>query len=270
MIALNWLEELIGYAIASPFLKDEIPVSLMVISKIEAGKSAVLSKFSNIPSVMYQTDFTRYGILKEWLPAIEHKEKRTIVVPDIVALLESKNPSGKGALLGFLTSLTEEGITSIETYQISHRFKEPIRCNIILGAPEVVLHDQRRWRAWSGIGLTSRLLPVSYRYNHNSVAEILEYIMHRTWVTEPLSQLNTPISDTLVNIDYNLAKQLLGITQKISSMIGTYGFRIQRQAQTLAMSRALLKGRNNVEQEDIDRIIELLFWVNLKFEPVRI
>lgn len=268
MIALEWLEEIVKYSIASAYVKDEVPVSIMVISEIEAGKSMVLSKFAQVPSVIFQTDFTRYGLLKEWLPALQRKTKRTVIVSDIVALMETKNQVGRGALVGFLNSLVEEGISNIQTFNLSYEFKEPLRCNIIIGAPKTVVDDRRRWRGWANVGFVSRLLPITYRYSQDIVTEILEYVYKLNYRDEIPTDLVLPEEDVAIKMSPSLSKELSAITQQIAKAVGTYGFRIQRQAQTLAMARALLLGRDEVVPEDVQRINQLLAWANLKFEPV--
>lgn len=120
------------------------------------------------------------------------------------------------------------------------------------------------------MGFVSRLLPVTYRYSQECVTQILSYITQVSYREEDAIALSLPDNDVEIKMSQGLATSLLPITQQVAKAVGTYGFRVQRQAQTLAMARALLAKRQEVAQEDVNRIYQLLAWANLKFEPINL
>lgn len=83
-------------------------------------------------------------------------------------------------------------------------------------------------------------------------------------------QVHLPLleSNHNVHLSLELAEKLTPLTQKVAKAIGTYGIRLQRQAQTLSKARAVCDGRESVNEEDVHRVIEILAWSNLEFKPV--
>ena len=266
MIKLNWLEEIITYTIYSPFVKGESPVSLLIISDVESGKTKMLEKFKDSPSVLYMSDFTRYGLYHDYFPGIKSGEYRTIIVPDIVALTYGKGAHATEGVISFLNSVTEEGLSAISTFNISVSFDKPIMLGFIGAIPSGVFRDQRS--SWHKMGFISRTLPISYSVSKQTVEEILEYIMKKEHANEPTKIVSRPDKDIAIKLDSKLARELLPMTQKIAGAIGTYGFRLQRHLQVLAEARALSLGRDTVTTDDIQRIKELAAWINLDFKPI--
>jgi len=174
VIKLNWLEELVTYTIYSPFVKGESPVSLLIISDVESGKTKLLEKFKGSPSVLYMSDFTRYGLNKDYFPGIKSGEYRTIVCPDIVALTYGKGAHATEGVISFLNSVTEEGLTNISTFNISVSFDVPIKLGFIGAIPSGVFRDQRS--SWRKMGFISRTLPISYSVSKETVESALKEI----------------------------------------------------------------------------------------------
>lgn len=266
MIGLGWLEEFLSYGIASTFVKNGRPVSMLIIADVEAGKSEILKKLSKIPSCLYITSFTRYGLLQEFRHEIEMKEIRTIVVPDLIQLIDSVNPNLQSNIITFLNAFVEEGIRVISTYNTQFKSKDDIRINLIGAIPKMVFFDKRRLKRWQSMGFISRMLPVSYSYDQEVTAKIFDYVTNRQYIKEDDIQLK--LEDKDVVLIPELAKKFLPLTEVIAKRTETYGFRFQRGLQELACARALLKGRTEVIEDDIKRITELATWCNLEFRSV--
>jgi hypothetical protein len=267
MIGLEWLERLLRYSLASAYLKDERPVNLLIVADVEEGKTQLLSKFSKVPFVLYMTDFTRFGLARDWLPKFKDRTKRVIMVPDLYQLFEGKTPSASESINTFLTGVTEEGIIRISTYGIALELEDvPVKLGLI-GAIPIRIFNDKRWR-WRRSGFISRTLPVSYSYSKETAAKILDYVMNREYVIDQKASFETLKEDVDVKLDPALAKRLLPLSQGISKVIETHGFRLQRQLQNLCMARALLEKRTEVSREDIDEIVRLGAWINLDYRPV--
>jgi len=268
MIGLEWLEELISYSIASTYLKNEVPVSLLIVSEVETGKSQVLKKFSEIESVIVLTKATAYGFLRDYLPQIQSRQKRTIIIPDLVQLTMGLNPNLYQQFIVLFNALVEEGIRNVSTGNISITLSEDIRVNLISALPKKELEDKRKLRKWQNIGFMSRMLPVSFSYDLLTIAEIFEYLYRDEFKKEEKIQLKLPKEDIEVTISVDLAKELTPYAIQLARVTKTYGFRHQRQLQTLCKARALLNGRTEVIREDVERIRFLAHWINLDFNEV--
>jgi len=55
------------------------------------------------------------------------------------------------------------------------------------------------------------------------------------------------------------------LSMKVGEESGGYGFRMQRNLQALAKANAVLNGRTEVVQEDIDKLMHLGNWMNFRF-----
>ena len=270
MIALKWLEELITYAVKSAYLKDERAVNLLIIANPETGKTELLRKFEKIPSCLYITDFTRFGFLRDYLTRFQSHELRTILVPDLIQLINSTNPNETKGAIGFLNALTEEGIQNISTYNVPMKLPEPVRANLIGCIPKSILQDHKRYQQWFDIGFISRMIPLTFDYTDAAVFEIQQYLYNEKYKKEKPLNFDVPKEDIDVKLKPDLAKKFEVVTTPISKKLGTYDFRLQRNLQVLAKAKALHEERKEVIEPDIKRIIELTTWMNLEFKPIGI
>ena len=87
MIATKDLERIIQLALYSAYVKDERPVSILISSRVESGKTEILRKSSHLDGILYIADATAYGIQKEYLDQIATGKIRTIVIPDLITPL---------------------------------------------------------------------------------------------------------------------------------------------------------------------------------------
>jgi len=293
MIGLEWLEELISYALASTYLEKERPVSLLIIADSESGKTEILNKYIGLENVIYITSFTRIGILNEYGRELERGIKRSIIIPDMIQVLDSLSPSIRSTVIAFILGIVEEGLVDIQTAKISIKPEKPIRANIIGALPRYCIEDERRLRRWAGIGFASRVLPISYDYSAETEAKILNYIIYRGYKREELPLYYDKLTELVakgenheIEIEPDKAIVLLALSRELAQTIRdklniegkeeggkswvakVRGFRMQRQLQTLAMARALLNDRDKVTDEDIKRITELAHWINLSFNYV--
>lgn len=266
MVNLDWLEELIKYTIVSTYVKDETPVSLLVIAEPETGKTKCLEKFANINSVLYATDFTRFGLTRDWWPKIQAGIYRTIIVPDMVQLVAGKGQHTAEGIIAFLNSITEEGLKSISTFGISLNADHPIKMAFIGAIPKSIYIDRRS--TWRKMGFVSRTLPISYTHSKQTTAMILGYITKSQHTIEPEILLNLPTEPMSVELSETLAETMLPLSQALSGALEEKGYRLQRHLQVLAKARALSEQRLCVNEEDIMRIKELAAWINLDFKPI--
>jgi len=70
---------------------------------------------------------------------------------------------------------------------------------------------------------------------------------------------------TEVNGNPDLFVQLNMIASRVGEEADAYGFRVLTNLQRLAKASALMDKRIEVEQKDIDRVIKLSTWINLRY-----
>jgi hypothetical protein len=67
MIKLEELEKPIEVTLFTDYIKDERPVSLIIIAEPESGKTELVKKAKRVKGVLYLTDATAWGIIdKHW------------------------------------------------------------------------------------------------------------------------------------------------------------------------------------------------------------
>jgi hypothetical protein len=124
---------------------------------------------------------------------------------------------------------------------------------------------------WGRMGFC-RALPVTYKYKPSTQTEILSYIQNQEHLKEKTVKLKLPEHSRVIKLDPELAKQIepfaKSLVDEYSKYQKVYGFRYQRQLQTLVKAIALLKGKDQVDEECLDELEELLNYINFEFNKI--
>jgi hypothetical protein len=265
MIDTKNLEDIIKLTLYTGYIKNEKPVSLMVIAKPETGKTQTMLKFMVNKGVAFLTDVTAFGITRDLLPRIKSGEIRHLIIPDMVKPLSR---SGKVVMnfIAFANALIEEGIITLSSYASHEEFKVPVKCGII-GA--VIKEDLfKKLDYWGTIGFISRFIPFSYDYAIDSVQKIFEYIIKGDYTKEDPIKIKTFKQDKDISISPQQARKLIPLAQEIGRKQKLFGFRALRDLKVLAKASALERGKDKVSDYDIKRILKLGRWMNLDFNPL--
>jgi len=82
IVALDALETTVKATLFSAYVKDEKPLSLLVVAKPESAKTEVLKKYRENKGIVYLTDCTAYGLTRDILPKAISGEVKHIVIAD--------------------------------------------------------------------------------------------------------------------------------------------------------------------------------------------
>ena len=264
MIKMELLEKLLRLTLYTGWIKGEKPVSLLIIGKVESGKTEFVGKFRYNKGIVYISDATVHGMLKVITPLLDmNKPLKHIIIPDILNPLSRCQTSAR-TFIQFFSSLIEEGICKIQTAYI--QLEKPVRCGLITTITKDKFMDSRT--RWTSIGFVSRLLPVSFQYSNKTVKEILESIYSRDYRNEEVVNINLPENEVEIELSEEMAKKVKPIVDKLLEVEKAYGFRHQKQLQTLLMASALMNGRNKVNEEDVDNILDIGRIINLSYNPL--
>jgi len=266
MLHIEPLKKIIVYCLISGKIKNEKPLSLIIAANPESGKSEVVKKFKEINGVVYLTDCTAHGITKEILPRIETGGIHHIMIPDLLNPL-SRKQSTVQTFITFMNALIEEGVAEISTYATGMTMrKTELRCGLITAITKDKLSDKRH--EWARMGFLSRAIPFSYSYSQQQVREIMEYIVNEKYHSETKEKLKIPANTKDIKLAKPLARMLMPEAYKFADANTTYGFRMQKQLQTLMKSIALYNGRKKCTKSDFNEVMFLLQWINLKFNTM--
>jgi hypothetical protein len=140
-----------------------------------------------------------------------------------------------------------------------------VKAGLITAIPPKPFFDKRR--QWERIGFLSRALPVSFDYQLSTQIDILTYIQKQQHLEEQIEKLKIPKKIKDIKLSFDMAKKIepyaLSLVATHSQYQGVYGFRYQRQLQTLAKAIALMEGKNEVDYPCIQELGRLANFINL-------
>lgn len=272
MIGTEDLCEIIETAIWTGYIQGEKPISLLIVSRVESGKSQMVIQYDKNAGVELLEDMTAWALTnpkgKTYQRLVNH-EIHHIICPDLLRPL-ARNRDTVNTLITFLLGLLEEGVIHIETYMTKLSLPEPLRCGLIttIARDEMELHRHQ----WMRLGFMSRLLPVSYEYSPNVQMRIARSIASRDYVNDGYIALQLPPGPIAVDLPEHIAQQIMTLTPAIiasqDAASKLYGFRLQKQLQAFVMAQALRHGRDQVNQEDFDRMAILSKYWNLRYTSI--
>jgi hypothetical protein len=255
VIGTEKLELMIELVLWSGCLRNERPLSLLIIARPESGKSELVLKYKeNRPGVVVLTDCTAWGIQRHFLDAMKSKLIHHIIIPDLLTPL-SRTPSTVATFIAFFNNLIEEGIVEVHTYATDFKV-DGLNVGLISTITPSVLRDARH--RWARIGFLSRMLPVAYKYSQKTAQEILQSITRRDYYQEQPKKLSLPSEKQEVDLPKQFAEEMLPFTKEFTGRLDRaerlYGFRYQKQLQVLLASHALMSGRSQVTAQDVEVI----------------
>ena len=262
LIALSPIEDIVTLTLYSAYLANERPLSLLIISRIEAGKTELLSQFQRNQGVHYLTDCTAFGIAKTLLRDIIEQRIRHLIIPDLlIPFSHSKNTTNN--LVALFNALIEEGVIDIKTfYHRGPAWERPVRCGLITAVSREKFEEEKHY--WRSLGFLSRCLPVTYEYSVETQtdirAEISTGVRKQNYIL-----LDFPNEDKIVRLPRDIGERVADDAPRLVDAERYYGFRMQRHLQRLMMSRALLHQRDEVNWEDYRKIKGYTKFINLDF-----
>lgn len=266
MIKMDKLHDAIKYTLWTGWIKDEKPVSLLIVSDPESGKTSAIEKFKENNGIVYFNDVTPWGLTKEIYKYRDlGKPINHILIPDFLNILSKSQTSSK-AMIQFFNSGIEEGLTRIQTFGITVDVPT-IQFGLITAI--TIREFKLRKKHWEGNGFISRMIPFSYKYTLSDAQEVLKTIFSETYHEESKQEFNFPNTKTEVKMNPEFAKQLYPYAQRLASAEKLYGFRHQKQLQTLLKACALSKGRNEVIQTDVNEIKDIAEYFNLEYNFIK-
>jgi len=265
LIGLEKIEDIIELVLYSGHIKNARPLSLMIIAPIGSGKTELLKSVSTNKGIAYLTDATAYGIIKNCFTDLKLGKLKHLIIPDLLTPL-SKQRSTRDTFVAFLNALIEEGIAEIRTYVISEKF-ENLKCGIITSIPQDDFKMSRK--NWRRIGFLSRCIPVSYTYPQSSVIQILQSIAKEGLYILSERKVTLPEKDVYIKESKEINERLIPISIVFQQAEKVYGFRKQKQLQTLMMANALRSGRHEVNESDYKKVLDLSDYMNLDFKEVK-
>ncbi|MFW6130783.1 MAG: hypothetical protein ACOC56_06315 [Atribacterota bacterium] len=247
------IERIIELTYLSSFLKDKLPLSLMLISPPEQSKTYfLLSKTTKKSKVL--TDLSWKGVLNI-LGEKENQNLSHLVIPDLLKLTEKK-ASTKNNLLSLLNGFLEEGIFEIKVGN-DKKIDFEGRSGGMITATTKKSYEQNR-KNWEKMGLTSRFLKVSYRLSNGIIHNIMRKI------SKQKKQKQDP---TLIEAKEKSIKVKKEHTEEIINL-SNHSIRKFQNLSTLLEAIALDHNREETIDKDLEELKILLKYVNTNFKKI--
>lgn len=250
------LERLVELCLASGYLEKERALSLIIVADPGSGKTDIFAQYREWPGVLYTQFMTFAKLLVAYGPQIKTGQYTHIVMPDFAAACSGPKDIVMRELASW-AMLVEEGIARWETMRISVDFGAPVRLGLITG---MTTEDYGHIQAVGHSGFMGRFLRSRFTYSEASRRAVLRYVAKQTYHTNsPLKSKKLFRAAVQGNPEVFGLLWEQGITDKITDRHGdTYGFRAQKQLQTLMMANALLEGHPKVTYDDLEAVLSLV------------
>jgi hypothetical protein len=222
MIGTEFLAEIVETAIHSAYLKNSIPISMILIGQSGAGKSKLVMQYRECPGCHITSDITSMGL--QTLMRQDHKgELRTIIIPDFNVILSHKT-STLNLTVANLLSVTSEGIIRIDDGREQKETKH-VPINIITAMTrDLYLSVARRWQI---LGFSRRVLPIFYEYSLETKRRVQVSIMEAKTTLQQLIPKSLAVEPALyeININGTYSEDIRQFSEVLAENIGWMPFK---------------------------------------------
>jgi len=265
-VGIDPLVEIIKLTLATAYIKGAKPASLLIIARPESAKTISMALFRKHGDVFYTNEITSKMLIDYFLPHVVKGEMKFLLIPDILNCVE-KQKATRQSFLNTIKSGIEEGISKIQSYHKQFESEEPVVFGLITAVTVTDFGKQRKYL--ESIGLLSRFIPFSYDYPMAKIQDIFDNIEKEKIATGKydlaIKKVKKPVD---IEGDDKIFASFRMIAMELASDYKGYGFRFQKNLQSLAKANAYLDGRKKVSNKDKDKIFELSKWMNFKFNSI--
>ena len=254
LTGLEKITEFIKVVLASGYLKNEKPLSLVLVAPVSSGKTTAIKQFQKNPNVVISTDTTTWGILNKYQDKLRTGEIRHIIIPDLLNVLARRETTVQTFLL-FVNASSEDGIFPSKTYAIDvQSFIEPFGWILCLTTDAY----KRKKANLQGIGFESRFLNVTYKYSMETIQKILTNIIEEEKFVIPQIKITNYKSKKNIKGNKKIFKELLTFSQLLCKNGNSEILRMQRKLQTFLKACAFLRKDNKVTEKDLEKLKTLI------------
>jgi predicted RNase H-like HicB family nuclease len=263
----------IKYCVCSGFVKDERPLSTLIIANPERGKSTEVMKFPASGSIVVN-DLTSYG-LGEIIEIMIEKERRLfhhLIIPDLERI-SARSRKSRAELLANLQIAMQEGITRVQTYNTKINLNPPIQLGVVMCTTPDDLGDRRS--VFRRLGFLSRLIPFSFDFSAEQKVQIMDFVKedkHLEMETFPIKnkkKVKVFIPETMKDKLKLYAKIMALRIEHFSNTSKEnkqklIGIRALENIICYLKAIALSNNRNAVTEDDFDEFLRLYRYFNFR------
>ena len=261
---LEKLAEVIETVLYTGMIRDESPVSILLVGPSGSAKSKLIRKYECEQT--HVTDSITSAGLWEIVQRDSKEIKKFLMMPDINPTL-TRRPSTMQATIGNLLSLTGDGTVRTDDGRGEKITKHSVIGLVTACTPEIYQLHAKRWYA---LGLTRRVIPIFYSYCDDTTDKLQKLVskgeIHSTFGDK--NNFTLPGKSQRPLIKEFPGKEIELKANQLSINLGKMAFVDKGQKKwmikkivpisphvtlrTLAMAHALRRNSSKVETEDLD------------------
>lgn len=254
---LNFLKEIVEVTLFSAYLKNERPLSSLIIALPEHGKTELLLQYAGNKGVEIVQDVTSFGLVQHIFPRVLSGDIKHIIFPSFEKVF-TRNRVTINQVLTCINNLVEEGIgaASLFTKNITFPAQGKIsRAGVIIACVPELIESHRT--TLERYGFWSRMLPVYYTYTEEDIHKVHEEIKQGKNSFSQI-KLKFPNKPKEVELSKQVADKLDPLIRILRVPTGSEtGFRLRRNLQTYLKASALRKGKKKVDLEEIREVYSI-------------
>ena len=270
LIGIQPLIDVIALTLQTAFIENEAnSASLLLIAKPETAKTTSIEKFSGLDFVAYFDEITAKKLIDEFFPLVKNNQYKFLLVPDLINCIEKQKATREQFLALIKSGIDDTGVKQISTYHKSLVY-QGLATGIKFGMITAITTANFKYvkKEMVNTGLLSRFIPFSYDIPMDKIVKIFALINGKELTDDLVTFPLINKQRTTIKADADLLSQLNMLSRNAGIEDEAYGFRTQINLQRLTKASALIENRNEVIQADIDKIIKLNNWMNLKMNII--
>lgn len=162
--------DFVGLFIATGYVKGSMAQSLLLIAEPGSGKSALLSRFFLVPSVVVAMDATAEGLKQQVFPRAISERRRHLLLPEMYKLMQRRGPVADNTIGVLTQAMSGEMHDSFIGKDQRDQFPEEFQLGVIGAMPTKIFSD---WsQTINNTGLLSRMYPVEMRFSPTLIRAI--------------------------------------------------------------------------------------------------
>lgn len=239
--------ELLRLFVATGWLADVRPQSIMLVADPGSGKTELLDRFRGVGGLNYESDLTVRGLYKILRSAVKGAITH-LVAPEFQKFLMRKASTADN-MLGTLTEALEEGVRQVSVGEKTEDFGGA-RIGFIGAITDETLTDKRK--QLRQVGFISRVAIIRWGMSFEELNAVMTAIGNGD--TTDLLQIDLRRPERPIRVDMSpvLSQQ---IQKYVTSKFRDHSIlRVFNRFRALAMASAVLDGRKQVTAYDVARV----------------
>jgi len=260
---LDLLDEVLETVLMTGFIKDEIPVSMMLVAPSGTAKSQMLMRYE--ASFIIRTDSISSQGLFDLLHKDTKNEYRFMIIPDFNPTL-SRRPTTVDAAIANLLSMTTDGTVRVDDGRQEKEVKHNPVAMLTACTPQIYHKHAKKWFA---LGIRRRIIPIHFTYSASTESKLQKLVqeaqIHSIKVDAKKLSLLKSSQPTIPN---ELASDIAVLSQQFALNLGKGRVVVEKRykytndkvvpisphvtLRILARAHALMDKRPIVNAQDVD------------------